>query len=108
MNAAIRKFSAVARKAAQSHDWATVSACSNEILRRDGRCAEGYFLAGLADNGAQRPAKAAAAFAKAIEIDPSRYDAAVELALMLAVTRRGAEALRLLEDNERRLANSPR
>ena len=87
---------------------ATVQACAAEILRRDAGSAEGHFLAGLAEKAAQRLVKAAAAFTRALELDPGRYDAAIELADDCARSFRHAEARTLLEKYESSLGNSPR
>ena len=102
------RASAVARKAAQKKDWATVEACAAEILRADSASAEGYFLHGLAEKGGGRPENAAAAFEKALEIDRERYDAAIELASQHAHLQRNADALGLLERYQGHLGNSPR
>ncbi len=108
MSQTLAQVGAMARKAAQSKDWATVSACAGEILRRDGASAEGYFLAGLVERAARRPEKAAAAFARALALDPGRYDAAIELASRYSVTGRHAEAFALLQRYASRLSGSPR
>src|SRR5918994_376422 len=108
MNQSPAQIAAIARKAAQSNDWATVGACAAEILRRDGASPEGYFLAGLAEKAAMRPNKAAEAFERSLELDSGRYDAAIELAFRYSVTGRHAEAFALLQSNESRLSNSPR
>jgi len=108
MNRAPAQASAIARKAAQSHDWATVKACAGEILRRDATSAEGHFLAGLVEKAAQRPAAAAECFAHALALDASRYDAAIELASRYSVMDRHPEAFELLQRYEPSLANSPR
>jgi tetratricopeptide (TPR) repeat protein len=102
------RLAATARRAAQSQDWRTVSACANEILGRDGQSAEGHFLSGLVEKVSQRPIKAAAAFARALELDPGRYDAAIELANQHSIGRRNAAAAELLARYETRLNNSPR
>ena len=104
----LARASAVARKAAQKKDWATVEACAAEILRADSASAEGYFLHGLAEKGGGRPENAAAAFEKALEIDRERYDAAIELASQHAHLQRNADALGLLERYQGHLGNSPR
>jgi tetratricopeptide (TPR) repeat protein len=108
MSQTLVRLSAKARKAAQSKDWATVSACAGEILRHDGASPEGHFLAGLVEKAAQRPNQAAGAFARTLELDSGRYDAAIELASVRSVTGRHAEANALLERYESRLSNSPR
>ncbi len=101
-------FSATARRAVQARNWAAVKSCVDEILRRDAHSAEGHFLAGLTEKAANRPIRAAEAFARALELDPARYDAAVELADQHAIGRRNGEAAALLGRYEDALANSPR
>ena len=108
MSQAPAQASAIARKAAQSHDWATVKACAGEILRRDATSAEGHFLAGLVEKAARRPVAAAECFVRALALDSSRYDAAIELASRYSVMDRHPEAFALLQRFESRLANSPR
>ena len=108
MNQTLTQIGAMARKAAQSKDWATVSACANEILKRDSNSPEGYFLSGLVEKALQRPVKAAEAFSTAISLDAKRYDAAIELASQYGMSQRHAEALDLLEKYESHLGNSPR
>lgn len=97
-----------ARRAAQARDWATVRTCATELLRRDATDAEGHFLMGLAEKAAQRPLRAVDAFSRALELDPGRYDAAVELADQHVVARRNADAASLLARYEPLLVNSPR
>jgi tetratricopeptide (TPR) repeat protein len=104
----LARLSATARRAVPRKDWKTVQACAGEILRRNAESAEGHFLAGLVEKTAQHPARAAAAFARALELDPSRYDAAVELADQHSIGRRNAEAAALLGQYSPRLRNSPR
>ncbi len=104
----IGRISATARRAAQKHNWAVVAANAAEILKRDADSAEGHFLAGLVEKAARRPIRAAEAFARALELDPARYDAAVELADQHAIGRRNAAAADLLARYSDRLQNSPR
>lgn len=108
MTSELARISAVARKAAQKKDWATVAACASAILESDGASAEGHFLAGLAEKAAGRPAKAAAAFEQVLALAPERYDAAVELANQRSIARRNAEAADLLSKYTPFLGNSPR
>ena len=70
----------MARKAMPAQDWATVADCASEILKRDNESAEGYFLQGIVERVSQRPVRAAQAFERALALDESRYDAAIELA----------------------------
>jgi tetratricopeptide (TPR) repeat protein len=108
MTDSLATLGARARRAVQAKDWATAQACAAEILRRDARSAEGHFLAGLAEKAAGRPLRAAEAFSRALELDPQRYDAAVELADQYLVARRDADAAELLARYEDMLTNSPR
>lgn len=103
----LSQVSITARKAVRSQDWVTVAACANEILRRDKDGAEGYFLTGLVEKVQQKPLKSIAAFEKALELNPDRYDAAIELASQYSISRRNGEVAALLEKYEERLSNSP-
>lgn len=101
------QISGVARNAAQSGDWPSVQACAAELLKRDDANPEGHFLAGLVYKARQEPQSAAGAFARALERDARRYDAAIELAAQYLGLHRNAEALRLILTYEPQLANSP-
>lgn len=100
-------FSVMARKAVQKRDWAAVNHCAEELLKLNSESAEGYFLKGLVEKAADRPAKALEAFATALDIDAGRYDAAIELANQHCVARRNAAAATLLDKYEEMLSNSP-
>lgn len=104
----IRQFGAKGRRAAELQDWGVVESCANAILLRNPDEAEGHFLLGLVENAARRPVRAAEAFARALELDPERYDAAVELANQHCTARRNGEAAALIERYSSRLQNSPR
>ncbi|MEQ9563355.1 MAG: sulfotransferase [Woeseiaceae bacterium] len=108
MNAEIQKLSGLARRAWAAQDWATVDACATGILRLNKSSAEGYFLKGLVENAATRPINAAQAFERALELDPARYDAAIELAGQHSIGRRNAQAAALIERYTDKLGNSPR
>jgi len=101
-------WSSVARRAAQSRDWATVAACAEQILRADAAHPEGLFLRGLALKAERRTAPAAEAFAATLRAEPKRYDAAIELASQYVLMQRHSEALGLLKAYEARLENSPK
>ncbi len=103
----MKQLSAIARRAVQANDWATVSACANKILNQDKKSPEGYFLSGLVEKAARRTKKAAAAFSQAISLDARRYDAAIELANQYLMLLRHGEALALLRQYESRPGNSP-
>jgi tetratricopeptide (TPR) repeat protein len=100
--------SAAGRRAAQLRQWDTVGRCAGELLRLDRSHPEGHFLSGLAEKAANRPIRAAQAFATALELDDRRYDAAIELADQHSVGRRNAAAAALLAKYESMLLNSPR
>ena len=108
MNMPVEQISRIARGAAQKKEWATVHAAAIEILKQDDKSAEGYFLMGLVQKAAQRPAKAVEAFATALRIDDNRHDAAIELADQLILSRRNKDAVELIDKYIDRLDNSPR
>jgi tetratricopeptide (TPR) repeat protein len=100
-------FSVMARQAVQKRDWATVNRCAEDLLKLNSESAEGYFLRGLFNKAADRPAKAFEAFAAALKYDAGRYDAAIELANQHCIARRNGEAAELLGEYEKMLGNSP-
>lgn len=108
MQQAPAEISATARVAAQRNDWATVSRCAAQLIEQDPQGPEGHFLAGLAEKANRRPQRAAECFARALTLDPGRYDAAIELASRHSMSERHAEAFALLQRYESRLGNSPR
>ena len=107
MNDYLTRVSATARNAAFSRDWPTVDACAREILKHDSGSPEGYFLSGLVDKASGRAVEASVAFAKALELDDARYDAAIELASQHCAARRNGAAAALVTRYEPMLANSP-
>jgi len=108
MNHYLAQVSAAARNAASRRDWATVGRCAREILLRDDKSAEGYFLNGLAAAAAGRAQLAMKSYAATLDLDGDRYDAALELANLYCVEHRHAEAVTLASRHENRLAASPR
>ncbi|RPH97500.1 MAG: sulfotransferase family protein [Lysobacterales bacterium] len=106
-NDTVTRFSRAARRAVENRDWATVIACASEIQRLDPDNAEGWFLGGLAVKVEKKPLKAIAAFEKTLQLDPRRYDAAVELANQYSIARRNADAAAMLASYEAALSNSP-
>lgn len=105
--AELSRISAVARKSARVKDWATVKTCAGEILKRNAKNPEGWFLSGLVEKAAKRTEAAAAAFSKALKFDPGRYDAAIELAFQHWYLQRHRLARDLLRQYQSRLSNSP-
>lgn len=104
---AISQIAAAGRRAVQAQDWQSVAACANEIIRRDANSAEGYFLGGLVERVQQHPRKAIELFQRALDLDPNRYDAAVELANQYSIARRNADVAELLGRYEDKMSNSP-
>ena len=102
------QISATARMAAQKGDWETVVTCAQELLRRDDSDPEGHFLTGLVEKAARRPESAIASFVRTLELNPDRYDAAIELASNYAKNRDYGKAGALLQQYEGHLDNSPR
>ena len=107
MNDYLAQVSTAARNAAYRKDWATVDACAKEILKHDSLSPEGYFLTGLVEKASRRPVEAAEAFARALELDAKRYDAAIELANQHCAARRFSDAAVLVAKYEDKLGNSP-
>jgi len=99
---------ALGRQALQAGDVERAVACARELLRRDAGSAHGHFLAGLIEKRLQHPQAASEALERALELDPERYDAAIELADQRMVARRYGEAAELVSRYEDRLQNSPR
>lgn len=107
MNNELTQISAMARKAVEDLDWATVAGCANQLISKYPDDAEGYFLSGKAEKVANRPKMAREAFERALELDPERYDAAIELADQYSIARRNGDAARLLKQYSDKLVNSP-
>lgn len=103
-----QQISAMGRRAVEAQDWAAVETNANALLLRDELNPEGHFLLGLVEKASGKPVRATAAFARALELDPERYDAAIELADQHCTARRNAEAAILIGKYSDRLANSPR
>ena len=103
----LQQLSSFARRAARANDWATVNACARKILIQDKKSPEGYFLSGLVEKAAGRSGKAIKAFAKVLELETGRYDAAIELANQYVALLRHDEVFSILKRYEPRLANSP-
>ncbi len=102
------KLSTRARRAVQARDWATVQQCATEIKKQEDGKPEGFFLAGLVEKAGRRNAAAATSFATTIELDPGRYDAAVELANQYAGMLRYGDAYEVLETHVSKITDSPR
>lgn len=102
------RLSGIARQAWARQDWATVHQCAEQIRRLSPADAEGHFLLGLVAKASKKPVVATDAFRQALDLDPARYDAAIELAGQHSIGRRNADAAALLAAYEGELSNSPR
>jgi len=107
VNANLLQLSAIARKAVQAGDWATVRSCAKKLIKQDKKGPEGYFLSGLCEKSSGRSTQAVALFSLAIKHDAGRYDAAIELANQHVMLLRNGEATTLLKRYESRLDQSP-
>ncbi len=108
MTSECERLATMARRAVQLQDWAQVGVCARGILAQDADSAEGHFLAGLVAKAARRPRAAEAAFHRTLELDATRYDAAVELANQYSIKRRNGAAAELLNRYAPMLNSSPR
>lgn len=102
------QLAGIAMQSMRKRDWASLHACAAELLRRDKADIDGLFMLGLVEKAANHPVKSAEAFARVLELDDSRYDAAVELAAMYAVSKRNSQVVELLDRYREMLADSPR
>ncbi|NNK31752.1 MAG: tetratricopeptide repeat protein [Xanthomonadales bacterium] len=103
----LNQLSRAARRAVELRDWAQVANFANEIIRHHPGSSEGFFLAGIAERVQKRHRRAMEAFERALQLDPERYDAAVELANQYSIARRNGDAAAILKQYEKKLANSP-
>jgi len=106
-NSHVQRASLTARRAVKAKDWTQVRECAREILNRQKNNAEGRFLLGLAEKASNRREQAIKAFSTAIDLDATRYDAAVELAELYLYRSRFGEAVALLQKIESLMDNSP-
>jgi tetratricopeptide (TPR) repeat protein len=104
----MQQLSLTARHAIQKKDWRMAEACARELISRQRRDPEGYFLMGLVDKAASQTARSIRNFSKAIGLDGARYDAAVELAGQYVRLKQYGDAVKLLREYDDMLQNSPR
>lgn len=107
MNQRLLQIVNTARQAVRAGNWRVVQSCSLQILSIEPENAEGWFLTGLVAKQAGRSAAAIEAFSKTTTLDPSRYDAAIELAWQYWLAVQLPECLEVLERYESMLENSP-
>ncbi|MCH9005521.1 MAG: sulfotransferase [Proteobacteria bacterium] len=108
MNGEVKNLSNAGRQAIAQQDWATVHLCANGILSRMPNEPEGHFFMGLIEKASEHPKKAIAAFETTLQLDPNRYDAAIELASQYSMGRRNGEVAAVLKRYEAKLDNSPK
>ncbi len=104
----VQHIGRAARSAAEQKNWPQVKVLARDILSRRRDSAEGYFLLGLAESAADRHEQAMRAFTRAISLDDSRYDAAAELASLHMRKNQCGIAVKLIEQYETLMADSPR
>lgn len=100
-------LSKLARRAWAQEDWKGFHSLVNLLCRYHPERAETIFLAGrdLKAQGLRSGAKEA--FKRALAMDASRYDAAIELADLESITRNPEAAFDLLETYTSMIGNSP-
>lgn len=101
------QLSNIARAAVQKQDWRSAADAAAQILHADPRSAEGHFLSGLVAKRAAQPEPAEQSLKRALKLDNSRYDAAIELADVYVRSTRHDAALEILKKYESMLSNSP-
>lgn len=95
------------KQAVRQKNWAVANRCATEILRLDRGAADGWFLQGLVAKAGSRPQQAKTALTRAMHNDPSRYDAAVEMADLEQKSGDFAQSAERLERYAPRLGDSP-
>ncbi len=108
MTIPIENLTQAARAAIARGDWSTVEQAAVALLQNAPQHPEGHFLYGKVYKAAQRPNKAVEALQAALELDPARYDAAIELADCYTVTKENGKCRELLDRYREQLGNSPR
>jgi len=102
-----QQHSISARRAIQARDWQGTARLAREIIKLDSRQAEGHFLLGIAEKAMQQGEAARKCFARALKLDSSRYDAAVELAHQHAASGQFGPAFQILQEHEESIGDSP-
>ena len=108
MNSSIAQQSNLARQAIAQKDWLKVQSLAEQILRTEPNNADGFYLLGTVHRVNRRNLESLEAYKRGLDLDPSRYDMAVELANMYSVLRRNAEAAAVLGKYDSALSESPR
>jgi tetratricopeptide (TPR) repeat protein len=96
-----------ARRAMGANDWATVARVAADVQFRFPGQADGPYLAALAEKMLGRPESAAQYYERALQLDQSRYDVAIELAKHCLSINRYPRARDLLRQYVGRAGGSP-
>ncbi len=104
----IAELSQKGRMASQQGQLEVLQESAQKIISLDDQDPEGHFLLGLYLKITERPIKASESFAKVLQLNPDRYDAAIELANQHVIAKRNGDALELLDSYGSMLTNSPR
>lgn len=103
-----RKLVAQASQALASKDWDKLASSSQTLIESYPFEPDGYALQGQLAKLSARPNIAISLFTKALELAPSRYDAAIELAEQLVTVKENGQALSLIDRYEKVISDSPR
>lgn len=107
MNPKIVQLSHAARQAIAQRNGRVLHDSFTKILQLDPKNVEGHFLKGIFFKVQKKRTEAKSAFKFAFETDTRRYDAAVELADLLAAEQECRAAKDLLDRSEAAMENSP-
>lgn len=102
------QLSEQARQAIAQKDWAAVQGLAEKILQQEPNNADGFYLRGTVHRVNRKTLEALEAYKQGLQLDPQRFDMAVELANMYSMSRRNAEAAAVLDQYAEALHNSPR
>ncbi len=102
------QLSAIINQAVKQKDWPTLERLAERLLAADANSIDGYYIRGVAHRAQRRTPDAISDYKKAIELDPSRYDIATELANLYSISRRNGDAAAILNEYEEAINDSPR
>jgi tetratricopeptide (TPR) repeat protein len=107
MSTNIPQLIAAAGQAMAQKNWLLVQNLADLILRADPQNADGHYLTGTVHRAQRRSSDAIDAFKKGLELDPRRYDIAIQLANSYSITRRNSDAAEILGEYEDHLYDNP-
>lgn len=100
------QLSGVARSFIVQKKWHQLAQVAMEIQRSYPSSPEGFFLMGVYSKHARDIDSAERLFGQALSLDSLRYDAAIELALVLEMKQQYTKLLSLVDEFEEQLKNS--